>query len=124
MGKTRRIKEFSETQKMKHENKMLRREVSRLRKLVRSNDEYVALIDPYEPEFTHEEHVEITDLNCKKKKWECFKCKMGVLLLTVLQRPDGRHYFRKCHSCTHKTKLQKYSNDIDGIFRDDIEDAK
>ncbi len=49
------------------------------------------------------------------KKWQCHKCDDGFLRLVIINRHDGKHYFRKCTHCENRTGMQKYTNDVEGI---------
>lgn len=49
-----------------------------------------------------------------KKKWQCFSCGEGYLRLIIINRPDGRHYFRSCNCCDKRTKIKRYTEDVEG----------
>jgi len=48
------------------------------------------------------------------KDWKCHKCDEGTLKLIVIERHDGKHYFRACGNkkCPNRTKLKKWHPDI------------
>ncbi len=50
------------------------------------------------------------------KKWACHKCDEGFLRLVLIDRHDGKHYFRKCTHCDNRTNMQKYNSDVEGIL--------
>jgi DNA-directed RNA polymerase subunit RPC12/RpoP len=113
--RTKHDKELGLLDKLKHENKVLKKHVASLRKQLQRID-----IDRYEniKEIIHKhdsgEHSD--DLKpheeSLKKIWECFECSGGVLQLTVLNRRDGEFYYRKCNNCNHRTKLKPFTKDV------------
>jgi predicted RNase H-like nuclease (RuvC/YqgF family) len=50
-----------------------------------------------------------------KEDWKCYKCDHGYLKIVKIKRPDGMYYFRACVDCPNKTKLKKYTDDVEGI---------
>ncbi len=106
--------------KLKRENKTLKQQVASLRKqLSRIDvDRYENLTDLvdqlYDEEKAAAEEVSSKSREQLMKKWECFKCHKDYLKLIILARPDGAYYFRKC-SCGKKTRLQKYTKDVEGL---------
>ena len=111
-------KESTELQKAKQEIKLLRRQVSRFKKLLKKLDQekYENLSEVMEAQAKEEQGLE------KKKKeiditerWKCFDCESDYLRLIVIQRLDGPFYFRRCPSCGRKTKSKPLKNDVEGL---------
>jgi hypothetical protein len=51
-----------------------------------------------------------------KQKWKCFQCDgTGVMKITVINRQDGKFYFRKCNNpkCPHRTELKQFTDDVE-----------
>lgn len=52
-----------------------------------------------------------------KQKWKCFDCNIGVMKITVINRQDGKHYFRACTNttgkCKHRTELKPFTDDVE-----------
>lgn len=122
MGKSRRRtrgdSEINEIQRLRYENDKLKKQISKLRKqLSRIDiDRYSNLKEMLEAhaaeDNTFDAKVHLEEL---KRKWICHKCKEDHLRVIVVPRADGVFYFRRCPSCSNKTKLQKYTDDINGI---------
>ena len=119
MGKQKKLKEFDELQRLKYENKKLKKQISQLRKQLAKID-----VDRYQnlKELVEAQQKEDKELEEKikreklKEKWKCYECKEGYLRLMIFHRPDGDFYYRRCTRCGHKTKLQRYNKDVDGIL--------
>jgi hypothetical protein len=125
MGKGRRSVgdgELRDNKRLKLENQKLRKQISSLRKQLNriDIDRYQSLKDIIE---AHEEEdagfagqLALADL---KKQWECHGCKTDFLRLVVVPRIDGMFYFRRCPTCKNKTKLKKYTDEVEGIDSED-----
>ena len=52
-----------------------------------------------------------------KLKWTCKVCKRGHLKLIIINRHDGKYYFRSCidKECSNRTKMKKYTEDVEGV---------
>lgn len=48
-----------------------------------------------------------------KAKWECHKCEDGYMKMVIINRPDGKHYFRSCTSCDNRTNMKKYHEAVE-----------
>ena len=52
-----------------------------------------------------------------KQKWKCFQCNVGVMKITMINRQDGRFYFRNCTNtegkCKHRTELKPFTDDVE-----------
>lgn len=119
MGKTRRgQKEQDQLDKLKRENKRLKRNISSLRKQIARIDldryhNIRELLDKYEIEEREEELQRQEEL--AKEEWKCHDCGRDYLRLVIFNRRDGTFYFRKCFTCNKRTKTQKYHDKVKGI---------
>lgn len=115
-------KELKEVQRLRHENQKLRKTISSLRKQMSRVD-----IDRYQSLKEDLEELEAQDssLDLKqqhedlKKKWLCHKCKEDHLRIIMIPRLDGLFYIRKCGSCNNRTKLKKYTDEVEGVRETD-----
>lgn len=127
MGKSRRgEKEFSREQKLIHENKRLKREISQLRKqLARLDldryDTVREMIEEHGHESTAQTGQEL--LENLKKTWTCNDCRNGFLEIILYNKIDSTWYYRKCSNCDHRTKSQKYTPEVKGIIKKAAADA-
>jgi len=111
-------KEYSDVQRLRYENQQLKKKLASLRKQIARLD-----LDRYQNirDLLEYQDEETKNLNTKSKrqemldKWKCYKCEEGHLRLIILGRPDGLYYFRHCTQCENKTKLQKYTDSVEGI---------
>lgn len=110
-------KELELVDRLKHENKKLKVEVKRLRKELDKNKiHYESVTDLLEQQVVEE--IQISKKSSKEsalKRWKCHKCEFGIMKLMIIPRPDGPHYLRKCTDCDNRTKLKKYTEDVEGI---------
>jgi hypothetical protein len=119
MGKRRMSgNEVDRLERLKAENKHLRKQIGRLQKQLNRMD-----IDKFQ------NLEEIVDVQCKeeeqfhhkstrdalREKWKCFKCQEGYLKLIIYPRLDGVWYQRRCTECGKKTKLQRYHEGVEGV---------
>lgn len=114
--------DWSDDKKLKEENKKLKRTVQSLRKQLSRIDvdryqQLQELVDTQvkEDKQFHDEPRRESKREEAKEKWRCFECGEGFLRLLVLNRPDGVFYIRKCSDCRHKTRVKRYSSDVQGI---------
>lgn len=116
MGKTKRIKEFDDIQKLKNDNKKLRIQVSKLRKVIKNIDldHYNFVKDLLESDNFNETPIKVTNKKLEEK-WSCYKCDSGILRLIIVNKCGEPYYFRKCDYCENKTKTKKYNEDIKGV---------
>lgn len=127
MGKSRRgSKEFSREQKLIHENKRLKREVSSLRKQLARLD-----LDRFNTvrEMIEDAHAEVQAsvgkevIETLKKAWACKECNEGYLEIILFNKLSDTWYYRACNSCSHRTKSQKYDpNRVKGIVKESKEE--
>ena len=124
MGRRNADKELDQLQRLKYENQKLKKENSRLRKLIQrgqaDQDLLQELIEKQNEEVELEQQEKML-----KNKWRCHKCSEGVLKIHILKRLDGIFYWRRCSNpnCDHKTKLQRYTKDVEGIKHESAEDT-
>jgi len=115
-------KEYELLDKLKHENKKLKTEVKRLRKeLDKNRVHYDGIKDLLEQQAAEE--IQVSTKESKEallKRWKCHQCEFGIMKLIVIPRLDGPRYFRKCTECANKTKLKKYTEDVEGITDEKI----
>ena len=107
MGRAKRSdREFDLLGRMKIENSKLKRENSRLRKIIDRFDvrNHILTTSEEEPESNPS----------PSSIWRCYNCDAGTLILKVLDRRDSRIYNRVCDNpeCGKRTKFQKWTKDI------------
>ena len=111
-------KELDEIQKLKYENKRLKRQITSLRKqLSRVDiDRYQNLKDLLYKQTNEDLEDKIREERKKlKKQWECHSCRVGFMQIHTLNRRDGLFYYRKCTECDNRTKPKPYKEDVKGI---------
>lgn len=116
--KSSKDKELKETQRLKREVQMLRKQISSLRKqLSRIDvDRYQNVCELLQAHDRQEEEAQnINKLEDLRKKWECFECEGGFLKLVLITKVGEPFYFRRCSNCGKKTRLKKYTDDVEGI---------
>lgn len=111
-------KELKEVQILKQENSKLKKQISKLRKVISKLDtqnyQFVKdVVDSHERQ--DKEYQGTLRKDVLEEKWKCFQCEEGILRITILNRLDGTFYFRKCDECSHRTKLKKIHDDVDGV---------
>lgn len=106
--------EHSEIQKLRQDNKRLKRDLVQLRKQLDRVDldqfkNLKDLIDSQDRE-AHPQHAH------QDKDWTCWTCRTGTLRLRVLEKPGGAVYNRMCDNkaCRNKTKFQKFHDKVKG----------
>lgn len=111
-----RDKEYDEMQRIKQENKKLREQIGKLRKVIKNIDieQYNFVQDLLNSETFEEDNTQKIAQKKLEKKWECFTCGKGVMRLITLNRAGEPYYMRKCDKCDNRTKLKKYTNDVEG----------
>lgn len=124
MGRRNGDKELGQLQRLKYENQKLKKENSRLRKLIQRGQADQELLHELITKQNEEFELEQKE-NLLKNKWRCYECGEGVLKIHILKRLDGVFYWRCCSNpeCGHKTKLQRYTKDVEGIKHESAEDT-
>lgn len=110
--------ELTAIRRLKLENQKLKKQMSKLRKqLSRIDiDRYSNLKDMLEEQAAEDENLDVkVELEGLKEKWVCHGCKEDYLRVVMVPRADGLFYTRRCASCHHKTKLKRYTDEVDGI---------
>ena len=107
--------ELDQLQKLKEENKKLKKQIGSLRKQLSRID-----LDRYEnlkELIDKQRHEDEASAKTSKllKKWKCYECGNGILKLLIFNRRDGTFYYRRCSNCDHRTRLQKYHKDVEGV---------
>lgn len=120
MGRKTHNKDWvdSEIKKHKAENTKLRRQVSKLRKVISRID-----LDHYQfiKDLLESQEKQDQDFSQEQKKkglenrWKCYDCEDGILRLVTVMKAGEPYYLRKCDSCGKKTKTKKYTEDIEGV---------
>ncbi len=111
-------KEYDQLDKLKHDNKKLKRQVKKLRKIIdrfdldRYND-VKEWIEKYANLELEQERAEATKE--LEKRWKCWDCDQGVFRIHVIMRMDGEFYYRMCDQCRKRTSLKKYSKKTEGV---------
>lgn len=110
-------KDFDELQKLKEQLRKARRTISGLRKVISRVDmeQYSFVKD-----FMEAHDCDMTapiekDMRQAEQRWQCYECGEGILKLITIFKVGVPHYFRKCSECENKTKLKRYTDDVEGI---------
>ena len=122
MGKYRHSdKEYTKIQKLSHENDKLKREVSKLRKLLArlDLDRYSHIKDVLEQHYKEEKAENSKEILDKiKNSWRCYQCEDGHLEIIAYSKLGVLWYFRQCSHCNNRTKSQKYTQEVSGIKKE------
>lgn len=111
---------------LKAENMKLRRQNAKLKKIVsRQDHQQQHVIDLLESQEREDSNfMENFEKKQKKEKledkWKCHDCNNGILEIIQIRRPDGVYYLRKCNACKNRTRLQKWNEDVKGIYLNDL----
>lgn len=108
-ARMRASREHDQLERLKNENRKLKRELKTARKLL---DRYCVA----EEKGLIEEDVILPSKKRLKedellKRWECYECHEGVLELIII----GNRYFRKCNHCGKNTKTQIWDETVEGV---------
>lgn len=111
-------KEWNELRRTKEENKKLRRQNNKLKKVIKNIDiqhyEFVQdLIESQESE--DDNHTKKVTQEKLEENWKCHKCDNGIMRLITINRAGNPFYFRRCDSCDNKTKMQRFNEDVEGV---------
>lgn len=124
MGKARTDRHgYTREQRLIQENRLLKRQVSSLRKqLARIDldryDTVREMIEEHYKEDKEEAGKEI--LENLKKSWACHKCADGYLEIFIFNKGSSTIYYRICSNapaCMHRTKAKTYTPSVKGIIR-------
>jgi hypothetical protein len=105
-------REGDQLDKLKHENRRLKRELKAVRKML---DRYCVA----EQKGLIEKNVIQKSRKREKKeelveRWKCYSCEDGVLELIII----GNRYFINGTNCTKHTKTQVFDDSVEGIRPD------
>ncbi|MCX9024610.1 MAG: hypothetical protein OIN85_00775 [Candidatus Methanoperedens sp.] len=126
MGKSKRgDREFSREQKLVHENRILKRHVSSLRKQLAKLDldRYSNLKEAIEQHYQEDRAQEGKEiLDRLKQEWRCHEPNCdGFLEIFTYNKLNNTWYYRVCSNapgCKNRTKAQKYDPaTVKGIVR-------
>lgn len=108
-------KELDQLQRLKYENQKLKRENSRLRKLIQRGQADQELLHDLVQQKNEEEELARTQ-KIEENQWRCCDCNRGVLKIHTMPRRDGVFYWRICDNkdCKKHTKLQPFTKDVKG----------
>jgi hypothetical protein len=126
MGKSRTDKNgYTREQKLTKENQQLKRTISSLKKqLARIDlDRYEQVREIIEEHYSKDRKDEgQAILDNLKDQWKCHEAGcQGHLRITLFNKVNQVHYFRKCSSpnCPNRTKSQKYDpKSVKGILNE------
>lgn len=121
MGKSRRKMQRGEKSdynleaRLKEENKKLKRELRKLRNLIKRAD--LQRLEHLE-KLTEQQRKLDKELSDKKskvrEKWRCHDCRRGFMVPRKFKRRDGDFYYRICNNyCGNKTRMKKLTKDVD-----------
>jgi len=110
--------EIKEIQRLKLENQKLKKQIASLRKQLNriDIDRYQYIKDMLENQAEEDQQFEVDrELDDIKKHWECEVCARDYLRIIVIRKGNGVFYMRRCPTCMHKTKLKKFTHEVEGI---------
>jgi HPt (histidine-containing phosphotransfer) domain-containing protein len=123
VGKSKRSdKEYTREQRLVQENRLLKRQVSSLRKeLARVDlDRFKNLKETIEQHYQDDKRQEGQDIiEHLKQEWRCTATPgcQGYLEITLFNKINDTWYYRRCTDCPHRTRSQKYSPEVKGIIK-------
>lgn len=102
--------------RLKHENAKLKRELAKLRNLIKRSD--LQRLDHLERLVNEQRKFDKVIKKSEEKasqKWLCHTCGEGHMMPRIFPRRDGDYYYRVCnHSeCNNRTKMKKLTKDVD-----------
>ena len=111
LGKKYTDKEYDTIDRLKHENRKLKRALKQTRKLLDrycvAEDKGLIDGDVIVPSKKRQKEKEL------QEKWKCYECEHGVLELIII----GNRYFRKCNQCGKNTKTQVWDESVEGVAK-------
>jgi len=116
MNKIKRgTKEYNRLQETLHENKRLKKTISKLRKQISrlDLDRYHNLKEIIEKHDRENQGESLAKAEAKIRKiWECWKCRVGVLIQIPINKCGTEYYFRKCNNCDYRTKMKRMNDEV------------
>lgn len=97
---------------------MLKRQLSRLKKLISRMDveEYNSIQEAKEAQSRERKELQKDVIKIEQNaKWQCFECDADSLRLVIYRKVNEPYYFRRCPSCGNRTKGKKFNNSVEGI---------
>lgn len=109
-------KELDNIQRLKYENDKLKKENSRLRKLIQRGQADQELLQELVQTQTEEEEIARTQ-KIEENRWRCYTCSAGILQIHEYPRHDGVFYLRICSNpaCSKRTRLKPWHKDVKGV---------
>lgn len=118
-------KDWTELEKYKVREKKFKREIARLRKMVQKlqeEHEMSGLLELVDVQRKEDKEIHDVEKGIElRKKWKCHECEEGIMILNIFNRKDGVFYFRRCYACGNKTRMKKYTNDVEGVKNEDLD---
>jgi len=113
-------KEYTKEQRLVHENQQLKKKIAHLRKLLARVDLDRADLKEAIEDSSKQEYVKEGEsiMDRLKQEWKCKQCPDGYLEITLFNKINDTWYYRRCNSCSNRTKTQKYSSDVKGIIKE------
>jgi len=108
--------DFTLEERLKRENRELKREVARLRKeLDRVDITQFENLKDLARQQRREEKLKHSKERAHRDKWKCHKCGKGHMQLKMFPRRDGTFYYRICSNteCHNKTTMKKYTSEVE-----------
>lgn len=106
--------EYTKSDKAKHENKKLKQELTRLRKIISRLESGWCpgcMENLKEAELQKPDKAQALDSSVKKDR-TCYKCLEGVLTIVKYSKLGEVWYFRRCNLCQHKTRGKRWTFDV------------
>lgn len=112
--------DFTLEEKLKRENKQLKRENAKLRKMIQRSDidRLERLESVVKEQRTRDREIRKPESK-KKEKWRCHGCGKGYMIprINTYHRADGKvdYYYRICSNpaCGHKTRTKRLTSEVD-----------
>jgi hypothetical protein len=129
MGRSRvDRKGYTREQRLLKENQVLKRELAAIRKRLARIELQGRYENVKEAIEDHEKNSGLPTtqnlLESLKEEWKCRDCQEGYLEIFLYNKISDTWYYRKCNSCSNRTKSKKYSKDVKGIIKDSEKDKK
>lgn len=108
--------DFSLEDRLKKENRQLKKEVKRLRSLLaRADIERLEHLENVVKEQREFDKTIKRERKVAKEKWQCYECGRGYMIPRIFPRRDGDFYYRVCNNerCEHRTRMKKVTKNVD-----------
>lgn len=117
--------EFDALDRLKYENTKLKRENSRLRKLLDRIDreKFNNVMEVVQKQRKEDLAMDKKDKRDKlQEKWRCHSCGKGVLKPYIFDIRGKLRYYRSCTMCDFRTRMKDYTEEVDLTLLDEKED--